>query len=59
MKKSKKLVIRKTTIRKLNNNELTDVAGGLSGVRCTQSSCNSAACSADAICSGSDFVLCG
>lgn len=60
MKKTKKLTLEKTTIRRLTDDQLHGMAGGLSTVRLTQSSCNSAGCSGEVLgCAGTDFVICG
>jgi len=57
MKKSKKLVLEKTTIRNLTPNEMGAIGGGLSGIRCTQSSCNSGTCSDETLGCGQTFVV--
>lgn len=59
MKKSKKLSLEKSTIRRLSGDELHGMAGGLSTTRLTQSSCNSAGCSGAELCGATDFVICG
>lgn len=57
MKKIKKLVLRKTMIRVLTKDALEAAAGGLSGVRQTQSSCDSSACTGEVLgCAGPNFV---
>jgi hypothetical protein len=60
MKKSKKLTLETTTMRRLND-ELHGVAGAMSAnVRCTQSGCASYACTGRVMgCDRTDFVMCG